>query len=136
MKYFKNIIITEEIDNMLLFEKVKNKHFNKDGESYEKETEEKASDFQELINSLLKLDNIVIEVIGSFLWVTGETTPYKEKLKLLGLRWHSEKKCWYLSPKGYRRFGGKNYSMDEIRGMYGVQFSEEVKGKEIKRIRA
>ena len=40
--------------------------------------------------------------------------------------------CWYLSPDGYRRFGKSEYTMDDIRNMYGVQFNKSVKTKELK----
>ena len=101
-----------------LFERVKNIHVNKDGETYEKETQETPQEFQWLIDELLKLDGIEIEIIGCFVWITGNTKPHKERLKALGFRWHSKKRCWYKSPDGYRRWGKGEYTMDEIRGMY------------------
>lgn len=101
-----------------LFERVKNIHVNKDGETYEKETQETPQEFQSLIAELLKLDGIEIEIIGCFVWVSGNTKPHKEQLKALGFRWHSKKKCWYKSPDNYHRWGGGEYSMDDIRMMY------------------
>lgn len=73
-----------------LFERVKNIHVNKDGETYEKETQETPQEFQWLIAELLKLDGIEIEIIGCFVWITGDTKPHKERLKALGFRWHSK----------------------------------------------
>lgn len=102
----------------ILFERVKRIHVNKDGETYERDTEETPEEFQTLIAELLKLDNITIEIIGCFVWVAGDNKPHKEKLKELGFKWHNKKKCWYKSPEGYRRWGGGEYSMDDIRGMY------------------
>lgn len=106
-----------------LFEKFKSKHKNKDGEFYEKESQETASEWKEIISKLLvlKMENVLIEVVGSFLWVSGETKPYKEELKELGMKWARKKQAWYLSPKGYKRFGKKEFKMDEIRKMYGSQ---------------
>lgn len=101
-----------------LFERVKNIHVNKDGKTYEKETQETPEKFQWLIAELLKLDGIEIEIIVCFVWITGNTKPHKERLKALGFRWHSKKRCWYKSPDGYRRWGKGEYTMDEIRGMY------------------
>lgn len=101
-----------------LFERVKNIHVNKDGETYAKETQETPEEFQWLIAELFKLDGIEIEIIGCFVWITGDTKPHKERLKALGFRWHSKKRCWYKSPNGYRRWGKSEYTMDEIRGMY------------------
>ena len=101
-----------------LFERVKNVHVNKDGETYEKETQETPQEFQWLIAELLKLDGIEIEIIGCFIWITGDTKPHQERLKELIFRWHSKKKCWYKSPDNYHRWGGGEYSMDDIRMMY------------------
>ena len=115
-----------------LFENVKNKHQDKTGKKYEKETSEKPSEFKDVIDELLKFDGIFVEVIGCFIWVTGNTKPYKEDLKKLKFRWHKQKKCWYRSPENYRRYGKAEYSMDEIRDMYGVEFSEEVRANKIK----
>ena len=49
-----------------VFAKVKDVHTNKDGEEYHKESNEAPQDFINIINELLKLNNIHIEVIGSY----------------------------------------------------------------------
>jgi len=103
-----------------LFPKLKDIHQNKDGETYTKETAETADQFKDLITELMRMDNIIIEVIGCFVWVSGETKPHKEKLKELRFKWHSKKVCWYLAPEDYRPRSRKDYSMDEIRDMYGT----------------
>jgi len=105
-----------------LFPKLKDIHQNKDGETYTARTEssETADQFIDLITELMRMDNIIIEVIGCFVWVSGETKPHKDKLKELKFRWHSQKKCWYLKPEDYKRRSHKNYELDEIRTMYGT----------------
>lgn len=114
-----------------MFERVKKVHINKDGETYERDTEETPQEFQWLINELIKLENITIEIIGCFIWVSGDTKPHKEKLKALGFKWHRKKGCWYRSPAGYRRWGGGDYSMDDIRSMYKtIQVNKEPEKKE------
>lgn len=114
-----------------LFEIVKDIHVNFKGEEYRKETEETPEAFRTLIDELLKINDIEIEVIGCFIWVSGDTKPHKDKLKSLGMKWHYKKRMWYLSPEGYRRFGKKSYSIDEIRQMYG---SKKYKNKDGERL--
>lgn len=107
-----------------LFEELKNTHKNKAGEYYTKEsTAETAREWRDLIESLIHLhmENVTIEIIGSFVWLSGNTKPYKEAIKGLGFRWSKNKSSWYKSPEGYRKYSGKDYSMDDIRGMYGSQ---------------
>lgn len=109
-----------------LFPKLKNKHKNAEGTAYEKETEETSDYWKDIISSLLALQmvGVIIEVVGSFLWVSGNTVPYKDQLGKngLGLKWAFKKKAWYLSPPGYKRFNKKkDYDLDEIREMYGSE---------------
>jgi curved DNA-binding protein CbpA len=105
-----------------LFPRLKDIHQNKDGETYtsKQATTETADQFKDLINELMKMDNIIIEVIGCFVWVTGNTKPYKERLKELRFQWHKKKIAWYLKPEDYRRRSHKDYDLDEIRDMYGT----------------
>lgn len=114
-------IINNEYDD--LFEELKNTHKNKDGEFYTKDTEETPEEWRQLIHQLLglKMIGVLIEVIGSFIWISGNTKPYKDQLKELGLRWSNKKSAWYKSPEGYRRYGKKNFDMNSIRNMYGSQ---------------
>ena len=65
------------------------------------------------------MDNIEIEVIGCFVWLTGNTKPYKDKLKALKFQWHTKKIAWYLKPEDYRKRSHKNYDLDTIRSIYG-----------------
>lgn len=105
-----------------LFPLLKDVHKTKDGETYtaRQANAETADQFRDLINELMKMDNIEIEIIGCFVWVTGNTKPYKEKLKELRFMWHRTKIAWYLKPLDYNKRSQKNYELDEIRAMYGT----------------
>ena len=120
--------INKEYDEV--FPRLKNIHVNKDGKMYEHETNEAPDEFRNIIEALMKMQGVHAEIIGSFIWVTGDTRPHKEALKQLGFRWHSKKNCWYKAPEGYKRMGKKQYSMDEIKEMYGVQYEGTGKDKE------
>lgn len=111
-------LINAEYDS--LFAKVKDTHKNKDGEVYTKKNTETAAEFKDIIDKLIKMTGLEVEIIGCFIWVSGDTKPHKDSLKAMGFRWHSKKKMWYKSPEGYKRYGKKEYNIDEIRGMYGT----------------
>ena len=115
----------------VLFPKLKDTHRNKDGETYTANyaSSETADSFKELIDELMKMDNIVIEVIGCFVWVTGNTKPYKEIFKSLRFQWHTKKVAWYLKPEDYNRRSHKDYSFDEIRAMYGTSGQMNSEGR-------
>ena len=115
----------------VLFPKLKDIHKTKDGETYtaRQESTETADQFKSLIDELMKMDDITIEIIGCFVWVTGETKPHKEQLKALKFRWHNKKVAWYLKPENYKKRSHKDYGLDEIRTMYGTSGTMNSKGK-------
>lgn len=120
--------INAEYDKV--FPILKNTHKTKDGETYTKESTEEVNEFKDLLNKLIRMQGIHIEIIGSFIWISGDTKPFKDELKALGFRWSSNKSMWYKSPEGYHRRGKKHYSIDEIRANYGVQFAADGESKE------
>lgn len=112
------------------YERVKNKHVNAAGEAYEKADPDGApAPFTNLINNLLTLPALLIEVIGSWVWVSGATMPYREQLKKWGLKWHSKRLKWFKSPEdGKRHRYGEYMEFDEIRAAYGVEYAEKSEG--------
>ena len=104
----------------VLFEIVKDVHRNKDGEKYTRSSVETADHFKSLIDELMRMDDVVIEIIGSFVWATGDTKPHKDQLKALKFQWHTKKIAWYLKPEDYKKRSHKDYNLDEIRQMYGT----------------
>jgi len=111
-------IINYEYDE--LFKILKDVHQNKDGEPYtaRQSSNETAEHFKHIIS----------EIIGCFVWVTGNTKPYKSKLSELKFKWHSKKIAWYLKPDTYKKRSHKDYDLDTIRGMYGTSGEVKTKG--------
>ena len=86
-------------------------------------------ELEKIISLILHFENITIELVGSWVWVSGDTKEIKEKLKELGFKWASKKKMWF-----YGEMKGRNpqeKSMEEIKSKYG---SETLKSKEKKQI--
>jgi hypothetical protein len=76
-------------------------------------------ELEKIISQILHFENITIELIGSWIWISGDTKLIKEKLKELNFKWASKKKMWY-----YGEMKGKNLkpkSMDEIKSKYNTQ---------------
>lgn len=123
-------VINSEYDE--LFPKLKDIHKTKDGETYtaKQATAETADTFKELIAELMKMDDIEIEIIGCFVWVTGDTKPHRERLKVLKFKWHSKKMAWFLAPEDYKARSRKDYALDEIRSMYGTSGKVNSNGTE------
>ena len=86
-------------------------------------------ELEKIISLILHFENITIELVGSWVWVSGDTREIKDKLKEIGFKWASKKKMWF-----YGEMKGRNpqeKSMEEIKSKYG---SETLKTKEKKSI--
>lgn len=61
---------------------------------------------------------LIVELCGSWLWISGDTKEQKDHLKELGCKWSANKAMWYYTEAPYRRRGSK-FTMDEIRATHG-----------------
>jgi len=100
---------------------LKDIHTNADGETYTKETSETAAQYMDIINRLLVIPGIVIELCGSWLWITGNTYAARNILKELKFKWSSKKSAWYFHNEPYRKRSKKERTMEDIRNMYGSE---------------
>ena len=89
-------------------------------------------DYKEFADILCKVINlpISIEIIGSWVWLSGCTYDYKEVIKAAGFKFSSKKQTWYwykgINLKTY--YKGR-YSMNEIRDRFGsVKIDNEGQG--------
>lgn len=76
-------------------------------------------ELEKIISQILYYENIIIEIVGSWIWLQGETRAIKEVLKVLGFKWASKKKMWYYGEMKGRN--PKQKSMDDIKAKYGCQ---------------
>jgi len=87
----------------------------------------------------LKMKGVDIEIIGTWLWVSGNTKPYSSKLKWnngegLGLRWNHNRQAWqWHRPTKKRTRYAKDMSVDDLRDMYGHYLPEKNQGN-LKRV--
>lgn len=102
------------------FNRLKNTHKNHEGQTYTKETNETPEQFADLIRTLTHFAGCTVELIGSWIWVSGNTKEYKDQLKELNFRWSKNKAAWYFHEGEYHRSGKKVYDLETIRSMYGA----------------
>lgn len=85
-------------------------------------TSETAAAFRVIIEKLITLDGVEIEIIGSWLWLTGNTYEHKDAIKALGFKWAKSKKSWYFHFEPYRKTSRKTFTMSELRDLYGSEY--------------
>jgi hypothetical protein len=83
--------------------------------------------YREIINKIIHIPDIIIELCGSWLWISGNTKPVKNLLKDAGFYWAAKKFQWYWRPAEYKQtYNKKSMTMDYIRSKYG---SEQIHNK-------
>lgn len=74
------------------------------------------------INELLalRLPNINILLVGTWIWVDGDTRPVKDSLKKAGLKWHSKRSKWFFHTATFhRKYSGIDF--DDLCDVYGAK---------------
>lgn len=122
--------INSEYD--VLFNRLKNVHINSEGEVYTstQDSVETPEEFKDIINRIISISGITIELIGNWIWITGDTFHCKEILKSLNFRWSRNKKAWYYHNDNYVKVSKKSFNLNDIRNMYGsttVEKNDNVK---------
>ncbi len=81
-------------------------------------------DLEKIISQILHFENIIIELVGSWIWLSGDTKEIKDKLKELGFKWASKKKMWFYGEMKKRNH--KEQSLEDIKAKYGSETLKEV----------
>jgi len=100
-----------------------------------------SQEFISIVQNLVSIaDFVTVEIIGDWIWVSGNTYPYKDQIKnavseveSYKAKFSKKKAAWYISPIDYKKKSRKQYNLDEIRSMFG---SEQVEGKQANLIEA
>lgn len=89
------------------------------------------SEIARVLNELIRLEGLIIELCGSWLWVTGNTYKHKAIIRQLGLRWQNTKQSWYYAGYEFKPHRAKIMSMDHIRSRYGSMMFESEQSQKL-----
>lgn len=103
-----------------MFNKLKDIH-NATAEETKKTTET-PDEFKEIIETLLRFNGVQVEICGSWLWISGNTYPYRKELSEAGCKWSKNKKMWYWHhEEAYTPRYKSHMTIGEIRMKYGTE---------------
>jgi len=88
---------------------------------FSEQTDEAKQDyikFPEIISQIISFD-VVIEICGNWIWLSGNTRKYKKQLKNTGFFYAHLKRMWYWRPNDYKSANKKPMSINMIRRKYG-----------------
>lgn len=95
-----------------------NDEFSEGRKKYEMQVSE---EIRKMLDRIMFLKGVDIEVIGGWIWITGNTFAVRTTLKKLGFMFSHPKTAWYWHRGEYRKKNGKIQSMDEMRDFWGSQ---------------
>lgn len=77
--------------------------------------------FSDAFQSILDLEGLKVELVGAWIWVTGETKRHKDELNKSPFIYSRNKKAWYFHTSPKKRFFKGKKSLDEIKNKYGAR---------------
>lgn len=92
-----------------------------DETAQEDEGQEAPEEFASVINQVVTLDGVDIEIIGKWVWVSGNTYANKEKIKKAGFFWSSKHKKWYWNGGTHKSKKHSKMDMALIKAVHGCQ---------------
>lgn len=71
------------------------------------------------LRKIIHLEMLEIELIGSWLWVSGNTFEFKEILKAASFKWNSKRKRWFFATQ--KATGNFKGDFEELKKHHGSQ---------------
>jgi hypothetical protein len=86
---------------------------------------------RDIINSLINIEGLNVEVIGKWLWISGDTYPVRTTLKQAGLTFIKKAGIPYWVYKGVESTSRGKMSIEDIKNKYGTHKFDVPKTKKI-----
>lgn len=84
------------------------------------QTAQTAKKFMKIIQELVKCEGLTIEIVGSWIWLSGDVYKYLRKVKQMGFMYSTKHKKYYLNDGESMKRRSK-YSFEQICDKYGVE---------------
>ncbi|MBK9221920.1 MAG: J domain-containing protein [Saprospiraceae bacterium] len=86
--------------------------------------------YQNAINSIIGFDKIIIELVGCWIWLTGDTFPIRNYLKENGFFYSRPKRAWYFRAEEFRAKYSSKMDLEVLKDIYGCQRITNNKNKD------
>jgi hypothetical protein len=80
--------------------------------------------YPEIINKVIGLEGILIELMGNWIWISGNTYAHRQNLKASGFFFAPKKVMWYYRPPDYKSNNRNPKTIEYIRRKYGSEVIE------------
>lgn len=70
-------------------------------------------------------EEVIVELVGNWIWISGDTKPIKDNLKEVGCRWSNKRKMWYWTATAGKGRWASKLSYGEIKQKYGSEIARK-----------
>ena len=77
--------------------------------------------YRQKVEAIIFCKGLIIELVGSWLWVSGDTLKHSAILRKNGFQWSTSRKMWYYRAGKYRSWHNKNATFRDIKNTYGCE---------------
>lgn len=78
-----------------------------------------ADEFADIINKVIHLDGIEIEIVGHWVWLSGNTYPHRETIKAAGFFFSSKHKKWYWNGGTKKSKKHSKLTFEQVKDIHG-----------------
>lgn len=106
------------------FKRLKNIHRKADQKNTEQadqnfDYEETPEAFADIINKVVGLDGVEIEIVGSWVWLSGNTYTHRETIKAAGFFFSSKHKKWYWNGGHKKSKKHSKLTYEQVKNLHG-----------------
>lgn len=112
----------------VVFNRLKNVHRTgekKTEQNAEQKTEQRtdysAEEFADIINKVIFMDGVEIEIVGTWIWLSGNTYNYKDEIKAAGFFWSSKHKKWYYNGSKKKSKKHSKLTYEQVKDIHGCK---------------
>lgn len=108
----------------IIFKRLKNVH-----RTGEKKTEQEShteytespEEFADIINKVIHLDGVEIDIVGTWVWLSGNTYPHRETIKAAGFFFSSKHKKWYYNGSTKKSKKHSKLTYEQVKDIHGCK---------------
>ena len=139
-KYFSNIATLEDVRQQFLAhiatgkkpskaffeqyltvaEQFKSEHVSMEGKSFKREAKTSAEDFAKMVLSIKTMQGVKLELVGRYLWASGNTYSFKNDLKNYGFIWNRKRSVWMWQDLGTGKGLSSKLDTESLKSKYGA----------------
>ena len=109
------------------FKRLRNVHRSADNTAEQAEHDENTEyqespeQFADIISKVIFMDGVEIEIVGHWVWLSGNTYAYKDEIKAAGFFWSSKHKKWYWNGGTHKSKKHSIRTFEQVKNLHGCQ---------------